>query len=340
MGSEPGLLDLTGAHRPWPAALRALWAECVAATCADPAHARTPPWRGEPGLAALLAGEVGSAEPVHVTAGVRALVPAFALLGRRVTIERPTYDGVRQMFERCGTEVRLDELDGFLAGVDSPERELLWITSPGRNPDGWTLDAATADRLGAFVAAGGIVVQNETYRWFAPEGPRVPGAYLVGSFTKLAGGWARTGWLVGDPVGPLGAALRSATPPTPWQAAWARFADAGGFAQLVARAHQVGTLTASAAALFGGAHGPSPTGASLLLRVPGEDPVRRLRVEARVLTGPGPAFGADPDLVRLSFLGCDGKCAHDDALRRIHELGAVLHTPPGPTARPIRSPHA
>jgi DNA-binding transcriptional MocR family regulator len=184
-------------------------------------------------------------------------------------------------------------------------------------------------------------VCNETYRCFGPVTPPAAtghGRFAVGSFHKLAGGWARLGWLVGPVAGPLTVALRSAGPPTPWQAAWSGFAKRGGLDRLVERARGIGALTARAATVLGGGRDRGPdgaappvSGASLLVEVPG-DPVRRLREELGVLANPGPDFGAPAGTARLSFLGCaagrGGTCDHTAVLARIrHELGGRLHEP-------------
>ncbi|MDX8033823.1 pyridoxal phosphate-dependent aminotransferase [Lentzea sp. BCCO 10_0856] len=295
------MLDLTGGQLPWPDDLRALWTDCLARACHG-AMDRTPPWRGVAGLSEVLGELLEVPDHVYVTSGVRALIPAFTLLGRKVIVERPTYDGVPAAFRRCGADVELGDLTDALDA--DPARHLVWLTSPGRNPDGWTLTEELAGEFGAWVARGGVVVQNETYRWFAGDGPRVPGAHLIGSFNKLAGGWSRTGWLAGSADGPLGAYLRTGTPPTPWQAAWAAFADRG-LPLLLERARKTGEITKRVAALTG----TSARGASVLVPVSAE----WLR-ERGVAAGPGPAFHAPEHTARLSFLGCDD-CDHDAVLR-------------------------
>lgn len=283
-------------------------------------------------------------EPL-ITVGVRPLVAPFALMGRRVLLERPSFEGVAIAFERCGVPVLRAELDEALRRARPAREHLLWITSPWRNPDGWSLesgDAAAADtveQLAEFVREGGILVQNETYRHFgppasAPNGPRtttdpvqmrgddavgskarptgptrVPGAYVVGSMAKLAGPWSRLGWLLAPAAlpEPLVAHLRAAAPPTLWQEAWARFAVAGGLDRLAERAAAIGGMTARAATDFGGA---PLGGTSVLLDVDSADPVGLLDERYGLRVGGGADFGAGSGRVRLCFLGCGPECDH------------------------------
>ncbi len=319
------MLDLTGTHRPWPDDLLRMWSTCVGDAVVDRRCARTPPWRGHPGLRAVLAEALALEEP-YVTAGVRALVPAFALLGRRVIIERPTFDGVRHAFVRCGANVVSHQLDVALEVARPAHRYLLWISSPHRNPDGWSLSASDVDRLAAFVNMGGVVVQNETHRWFGSGGYRVPGAYVIGSLSKLAGGWARTGWLSGELDDPVHAFLRSATPPTPWQAAWARFADVGGLRMLSSRARKIGDVTrhhARQLARPGDSwFADSISGASVVLQLDVANPVEHL-ARLGVAVGPGRDFGCADDSVRISFLGCRPDCDHGRLLSLARDGGRL-----------------
>ncbi|MCK1798983.1 pyridoxal phosphate-dependent aminotransferase [Streptomyces sp. XM4193] len=306
---------MTGAAHRWPEDLAQLWRRCLHRAAGEPGWDTRPPWRGDPGLRAALGAvlELPGAEggPL-VTSGIRPLVAPFALLGRTVVVERPSYLGVVTAFERCGARVLRAELEEALR-IARPAREhLLWITSPWRNPDGWSLDRATADRLAEFVADGGVLVQNETYRFFTTgataDALRVPGAFVAGSMTKAAGPWARLGWLHGDTVPPqIEAHLRAAAPPTVWQRAWSRFAEDGGFRRLLERCRTVAALTAHASALSG--HRPHG-GASVLLRLDVREPVEHLRREHGLRVGDGQDFGAPAGTVRLCFLGCPADCDH------------------------------
>ncbi|MEU8727353.1 MULTISPECIES: pyridoxal phosphate-dependent aminotransferase [Streptomyces] len=308
--------DLTGAPYRWPDDLVELWRRCLRRAACDPGWDARPPWQGDPELRAALGAVLGlsvAAGGPLVSSGIRPLVAPFALLGRRVVVERPSFLGVVTAFERCGARVLQADLREALR-IARPAREhLLWITSPWRNPDGWSLDRAAADRLAGFVADGGVLVQNETYRFFTPpglraEGLRVPGAFVAGSMTKAAGPWARLGWLHGHTVPPqVEAHLRAAAPPAVWQRAWARFAADGGVERLLERCRAVAALTAHASAVSGARqHG----GASVLVRLGIEEPVDHLLREHGLRVGDGQDFGAPAGTVRLCFLGCPADCDH------------------------------
>jgi hypothetical protein len=130
-------LDLTGASRRWPADLVRTWGDCLAAAAARPDTHRTPPWYGVPAVRAMLASLLGhDADDVMVTVGVRAVVAAMALLGRRVIVEAPGYEGVRRTFEGCGVP-RREPVPGRGAapgvpGRPAPAVDHLARTQPGR----------------------------------------------------------------------------------------------------------------------------------------------------------------------------------------------------------------
>lgn len=87
-GSE--VLDLTGGQRSWPDELRALWRDCLA-RASHGAMDRTPPWRGVGGLSDILGELLEVPDHVYVTSGVRALIPAFTLLGRKVIVRETAH---------------------------------------------------------------------------------------------------------------------------------------------------------------------------------------------------------------------------------------------------------
>jgi DNA-binding transcriptional MocR family regulator len=312
-GSACGVHDLTGTQRRWPAHLVRVWRGALAEASNAGSWETRPPWRGAPALRTALGELLGLENPL-VTAGIRPLVAPFALLGRRVVVERPGFEGVALAFERCGVRVLRAGIDEALRRARPASEYLVWITSPWRNPDGWSLGAGeTVERLGDFVRDGGVLVQNETYRLFVP-GPvartptRLAGAYLAGSFTKAAGSWSRLGWLSAPAVpGPLEAHLRAAAPSTVWQEAWALFAAADGFDRLAERAAAVAELTAAMSESFGGSR---VGGTSVLLRLGAADPVRLLREQFGLLAGDGVDFAAPPGTVRLCLLGCGPDCDH------------------------------
>jgi tRNA pseudouridine13 synthase len=330
-------LDLTGRPAVWAADTKRLWRRCLDDAMRDGAYDHAPPWAGVSELRETLRIELGLAEAPLVTAGVRAAVLGLAALGRQVFVERPTYLGVPRTFERMGARVRTLPLRAALDAVNRPEDSLVWLTSPGRNPDGWSLDRDLVEELTRFVDAGGLVVQNETYRWFEPDAPHVPGALRLGSLSKLAGGWARVGWLAipaeGQLPEPLAAYLRAATPPTHWQLTWARFAAAGGLAALRATVADAAAARAAAWSVLGGADAPAPSGASLLVRVPGAGASQEELARLGVRAGAGPDFGAEPDSARLCFLGRrpDDTLTRPLALLR-DQLNATAVVPGSPSA--------
>ncbi|MCU1640725.1 MAG: hypothetical protein JWN03_1000 [Nocardia sp.] len=314
------MLDLSGTPSPWPGDIEALWSDAAATqdiSAADGPDA----WRAT--VAAMLG--AGSGDRLQITAGVRPVVAAFADLGRTVLLEGPTFAGVRRAFERAGRPVTIAQLDELLRQAKPAARTLIWLTSPGRNPDGWTAGPEFVTELEGFIADGGLVVQNETYRWHGPPAPPVPGAVRIGSLAKVAGPHRNIGWLLGSPeVTPTASRIVSA-PGREVQAHWARFAAAGGLDLLARRARAVAATTGRArSAIAGGDVQAAWHGASFLLRIPGADAAAVLE-RAGVKAGPGPAFHAASDTARLCFLGCDADCAHDAQLARLAErLGARI----------------
>ncbi|GAA3434176.1 hypothetical protein GCM10018954_037800 [Kutzneria kofuensis] len=291
-----------------------LWRDGLAEASRAASWESRPPWRGVPALRDALGRLVDfdQAAEFLVTGGIRPLIGAFALTGRRVVVERPSFEGVATAFRRCGARVLRADIDQALRLARPAGDHLLWITSPWRNPDGWSLDPDVVERLADFVRRGGMLVQNETYRLFSPSTSpapaRVPGAFVAGSLTKAAGPWSRLGWLIAPAVpGPVEAHLRASAPPTLWQEAWALFAAAGGFDRLGRRAAAVGALTDRTAAALGG---PVTGGTSLLVSVNSSDPVALLRRRFGLLVGSGTDFAAPNTTARLCFLGCSPECDH------------------------------
>jgi DNA-binding transcriptional MocR family regulator len=289
------LIDLSGAAPVWPDEARWLWARCSAPVQnLDGLH--TPRSLGEPQLRSALGATLGLPDP-WVTPGVRVVAGAVAGCGRRIVTEVPTFLGVVDCLRAWGADVVLAGSVEEMVGTARPAPEhTLWITSPARNPDGWSLDADRAALLAEFVADGGLLVQNETYRLTTPEPRRVPGALLVGTLHKVAGGWTRVGWAHGPCPPPVRAMLRHAGPPTAWQLVWARFVREGGLDLLVRSARRA-VAEADEVRVALGAAGCGP---SLLVRAPGQD-VHGLLQGLDVTAGAGPAFAAAADTARLMF---------------------------------------
>jgi DNA-binding transcriptional MocR family regulator len=223
------LIDLSGRQPAWPRPAVELWAEGRRRVDDNPRSWDTPPRLGHPALREQLADVLGSAPGrVAVTGGVRHAVLVVARRTSEVVIESPTFAGVPRLFEELGTVVRLASWEEMATAPSA--RSVLWVTSPGRNPDGRTVGDTLVRRLAAGRA---LVVQNEVYRWYSAIPERIPDAATVGSLSKLAGGGARIGWIDGEELLEAAApVLAGARPPGPWQLAWARFLEGGGLGLL------------------------------------------------------------------------------------------------------------
>jgi aspartate/methionine/tyrosine aminotransferase len=165
------------------------------------------------------------ADRVFVTAGASGAmsVAASALFrpGARVAVETPSYEPLRALPRRAGSEVREVERhprDGWAIDVGRVERELagarvghVSITTPN-NPTGARTPAADLVRLAEIAArCRGVLLSNETYEEFVPPELAVraarlaPNAISLGTLTKAYGlGALRVGWIVlGEGLGAL-----------------------------------------------------------------------------------------------------------------------------------------
>ncbi|MEU0386908.1 hypothetical protein [Streptomyces chartreusis] len=279
----------------------------------------TAPWPspdddGEPRLKAALAAALHlPADHLSITTGVRAGAAPILRAGTGLLLERPTFLGVRRLAHALGrpvTDVAWPDLTTLLSG--SPGSDVVWVTSPCRNPDGAMLPAEVKRCLEDYASAGATVVQNLVNDWLAPRPEaRIKGAALIGSLSKVAGGGVRLGW-VADPryAAWARAERRGATPPTPWQRTWARFVERGGLDIL--RTAVSTAVAESAAALdaaleeAGSAGVARPAETELLRLLPlgagwtEEEACRRLLVRG-FRVSPGAAFGAAQPSVRLSL---------------------------------------
>ena len=306
---EP-VLDLTG---PWPVPgpeCRQLW---LAAT--ERAMAEDPAWMtafpaGDEQVREQLAGPLGMpADRLVLTNGIRAGAAALARTARRVLIEAPTFAGVPPVFASAGCEVRFAPWEELVAEQRRWSADLVWLTSPGRNPDG--RDAPPA--LLAELVAGGTVAVNEVYRWYADPVPVPPGCVLVGSTSKLAGGGTRIGWLAypegaGGPggSGPVDVAPgeRATAPGHLLQRTWAHFLAADGLAAL--DRSMVRPVGRAAAAYRGAAGLPAGPGAVPFLMLGAARGVDEATLVAGferhgLRVGPGAAFHAADPSVRICF---------------------------------------
>lgn len=292
------VLDLSGREARWDGPELAAWARCVQAATTDSRRST----KGHP-LARTLTAILDLPGVPFVTAGVRSTIATLATLRRVIVVERPGFGEIPRLFRRHGCQVVEADAASLVCAAEDPRQSLVWVTSPCRNPDGWCLDDDTAAELGDFVDAGGLVVQNESYRWFtASPGPRVHGAVLVGSLHKLAGSWSRLGWLMADVEPGLAADLPYLGPPALWQSAWCRFLADDAFGVLVERARRSTDLAGRARDLLHATPGHGPVA---LVSTPPDIPWPDRLAELGMRANPGTAFGATAQQFRLSFVGVD-----------------------------------
>jgi DNA-binding transcriptional MocR family regulator len=309
-------IDLTGGPAPWDDEQATLFRDCLAAAVRAPDAWRTPPREGLPRLRAAFAAALGlDVERLTVTAGVRSTVPALLAGAARLVIEAPTFLDVPRVAAQVGVAVELTPLPEILDGRAAGPDAVLWVTSPARNPDGWTLSGQQARRLEELRPRYLRMVVNQAYRWCRPAAPVPPSAILAGTVHKLAGGGALLGWRL-DPDRPAGRTFPPlGGPARPWQLAWARYAERGGLTALAERA----LAAADRRACFAAAVGTSPgvglshgDGPSLLLHGPpdvAETAIVSALARRGVLASPGGHFAA-PGTARLSFTTCpDGAVA-------------------------------
>ncbi|GCB47953.1 hypothetical protein [Streptomyces sp. NL15-2K] len=309
------MTDLTGTQPPWPDAALRLWQDSVRRASAEASVWRTPAPRGDEGLRAEIGSRFGQRpEQITITAGVRAAALTYARLFPVIHVERPTFPGVLHVLGRAGARVE-ERTWRELPAV--PPAGAVWVTSPGRNPDGATLDAALREHLARRAAEGGRVVVNGAYLWFDPGFRKVPNADFLGSFHKIAGHGCRLGWVCGPSYFEEAVPELLGTTPSPvWQRAWALFAAEGGLDVLVAHTVDNARKAAEAfhaeAASRGAAGEPqaAPSAPHVLLRLaPGVSERRALSLlEARGFTlSPGESFRTGAPALRASFLGasCD-----------------------------------
>jgi DNA-binding transcriptional MocR family regulator len=272
------VIDLSGSPAPWPAEAVEQWADCAARAARVADLWTVPAPRGDDVLREALAAALGfPPDQVTIVASLRAAALTYARRFRRIVVERPTYPGVLPVLAGAGADVALATWPEILRDPGgTPEATAVWLTSPGRNPDGATLSPADRERLAALAGRGYRVVVNGTYAWFV--GGRAPAAAdSVGSLHKLRGVGARVGWVAGPGYFEEAFPELLGTPPSPvWQRAWGLFLHEGGLALLRAT---ILAETAAAKASFVGrlaaAHGlwlPDFDGPSVLIPLADGDP--------------------------------------------------------------------
>ncbi|MGW3421551.1 pyridoxal phosphate-dependent aminotransferase [Streptomyces phaeochromogenes] len=333
--------DLTGPQRPWPERLVGRFAAAQEAAVRSRGAWGPPAPGGDRRLLDRLSGDFGASEGrTSVTAGVRAFAGGWAGETRGVVlVERPGFAPLPGLLGAAGTRVwqlPWHELAEKARVLEEPA--MLWVTSPGRNPDGRTLSTADAEELSRIARRGHHVMVNRVYRWFSRPGPDVPGGWSVHSLSKLAGGGARLGWV----VGPEGAAhpprVRLTSPATVWQRAWAEFLTPRNLDALVrecaeptVEARQM--FVASVRSALGWYEQDEVGGVAVLLGLRGldENAALALFAERGVRVSPGSAFGAPGPAVRLAFSGVTARQATDTA-------GLVAHLVTSPATRGCLAP--
>ncbi|TDD68670.1 aminotransferase class I/II-fold pyridoxal phosphate-dependent enzyme [Actinomadura rubrisoli] len=304
------MIDFSGTAPRWTEEARRLWEDCV--SFREESLWAVPMPQGDELLREWIGARFGL-DPrfITITAGVRAAALTYARVHGVVHVERPTFGGVVRVLEFAGARV---ERHSWEALPSVPRSGALWVTSPARNPDGATLDAALCEELGRRAAEGQRVVVNGAYLWFAPGGvPDLAGADLLGSFHKIGGHGCRLGWVYSTSYfGEAVAELLGTTPSPVWQRCWARFAAKGGLDVLAE--HAVTTARESAAAFLAEVPYRWPAAPHMLLPlvsgVGEEHALARLeRLGFRL--APGRDFDCDVPALRVSFPGA----SPDDAVR-------------------------
>jgi DNA-binding transcriptional MocR family regulator len=285
------MIDLSGVTPSPSAAMLARFRRCLGAAAADRRLWTEPAKWGDEVLREQLAIRLGRpAGQIAVTSGVRATALFYGKRFRTILLEQPSYDGVATALAESGASVQRHSWP-LLASQARPG-DLVWVTSPHRNPDGACL---STEELESFVAS--TVVVNLTYGWWTKAVPR--GVDLVGGLHKIMGLGARIGFMVGDTALTAAVDLAAWAPSAVWQRAWGLLLADGSFDD---EAEQVYTDAGRAAQAFA-EHEPS--GSPHFLVSCGSRSETQWVSQARavgVKVSPGSAFGASGH-VRLSLLG-------------------------------------
>jgi 2-aminoadipate transaminase len=286
-------------------------------------------------------GEAAADDAVLVTSGCQQAMDLFgrwcARSGRPVVLEDPVYHGTRSAFAAAGARMLALDVNGkdlnlsHFAQLCATERPgMLVLTPTFQNPTGATLDVETRHRIAEIAAGHGVtVVENDPYGELRYEGTPVPsikalvpaaGSFLVRSFSKLAFGGLRVGWI----VGPAGA-IAQLTEIRQWcdlhtdqlaQAILLRFSKSGALTDHLGRAQEEGRRRLQAVLngcqdfLPPGAEWTRPEGGmNLWVRLPRGVDAAEVQAEAQqagVAFLPGSHFGVwktHADCLRLSFGG-------------------------------------
>jgi 2-aminoadipate transaminase len=272
---------------------------------------------------------VDPARVVVTNGSLQALHFVLATLGegRRIVVERPTYDRPRKIlsdFDEVAVDddgLDVDELERLLAGVGPA---LLYTIPTFQNPSGVTLSGKRRSRLAEFAGAGALLVfEDDPYGLVRFEGEPLPSVFeLTGgrnvvyssSFSKTIAPGLRVGYvLVPDPAEPELEDLVASTYITPAlvsQAIVLEFLRRGLFepnlerVRGLLRARRDAMLDALERELGGRARWSHPAGGYFLwLELGGTDASELLASasQAGVTFVPGLDFGGGPSSARLAF---------------------------------------
>jgi DNA-binding transcriptional MocR family regulator len=241
------MIDLSGPQPFWPSDAIRIWQECIHSAAGMGNLFRTAPLAGDELLREELARMFGlDAERVTLVAGVRSAALVYGRHHRRIVVERPTFLGVVPILTAHGSALSHAAWEDL--GSAGRAADLIWLTSPCRNPDGAVLSADHRRALERAARAGQRIVVNGTYLWFHEAGPPISGTDLLVSLHKLAGIGGRLAFVHSDRfLDDAIPELTSSAPPPIWQRAWSTFIRRGGLELL--RAENV-TRTQEATASF------------------------------------------------------------------------------------------
>lgn len=319
----PGLIDVSGASPiPEPETVRLL-SECAVSASRAVDLTTAPDPRGIPILRRVLGNALGCPpDTLAITVGVRAAVPLLAPLLREVAVEKPSFEGIPHLAQVLGCNVRRSTWDEIMAGGFPA----VWLTHPGRTPDGASLSHEQFDALSV---SHGVTVVNEIYRWHSePDGPprNFPdGWFTVGSLAKIFGPAARVGWIRSAQIRRLDKhALRACSPPALVQAMWAHFLMRGGLDSLRATAIRACRARRTFCEVMGpGMLAPGHDGPSVLVKLPGSvtsDDILSELSHHGIKASNGRHFAAGDHAIRLTFTGVSA----DQAAHVARALSSVL----------------
>jgi DNA-binding transcriptional MocR family regulator len=299
-------LDLTGRPAAWEPAELAAWRSCLAEAVEATEPHDPIEWSGDLLLRRQIARRIHRpADQIVITAGVRAAVLPLLHGISRLEIETPTFLDVPAIATAYGISVTSNH---WRRSALKPEETCYWVTSPARNPDGYTLGPAEVATLTDCLERGGRIVCNLTYQWFASETPTrwPPQTVLVGSLHKLCGPGARIGWVAAPELPETTRlALSASAPSALWQRAWGHFLGSTAFTKLHRRAcAQVKRARDAFLEAAGQGLASTGEGPNVLVRT-GTDSLEVLQSLARVgvLASLGGAFAAPADSLRVCLTG-------------------------------------